>query len=112
MKADIIAEAVKGRRTRKVEPKAAAAAAEPAGDESPGKARNALMKALEGRFRDDEQSAFEFVQRLFPDACEGTSINYAKIPAAVCDHIIGQVSAASTAAKSADGHAGIGAKES
>ena len=93
VKAYIIAEAGKGRRTRKVEPKAEAAAPEPTGDQHAGKARSDLKKALEQWFKGDEQAAFEYVQGKFAAACEGTSINYSTIPEAMCEALIEQLPA-------------------
>ncbi len=127
VKAYIIAEAGKGRRTKRVEAKVPppplaepfagedmgepspqpAASPPPRGGEGAGKARNELTKALEARFGEDEQAAFEFVQKLFPDACAGTAINYARVPAADCQAMITELEKPREPKQE---HAGIGAE--
>ncbi len=57
-------------------------------EQSPGKARSELKKALTKRFGDDEQSTFEFVQATCPDACEGTTVDYSKVSADACERMI------------------------
>ena len=63
------------------------------GDQDSAKARYELKKAVEERFKGDEQAAFEYVQEKFPAGCEGTNINYLNIPEAMCAELIEQLPA-------------------
>jgi hypothetical protein len=71
----------------------AAAQPETNGGPHAAKARYDLTKALDARFKGDEQAVFEYVQGKFPEACEGTNVNYSKIPEAICAELIEQLPA-------------------
>jgi hypothetical protein len=76
---------VGGASSRPARRPAAAKAAEAGGAANgDGKARHELRAALDSQFHDDEQAAWAFVNKEYPDATDETHILWDKIPVAEC----------------------------
>ena len=78
------------RRSPPTPPESGAVVDEPVrqADDSVGKLRGDLRKALDAKFRGDGQAIFSFVEIEYREAIEGTRVLYQKIPAEECDRMI------------------------
>jgi hypothetical protein len=62
--------------------------AKPKGDQSAGKARADLRKALTVKFGNDEKAEFDYMQQVEPGCISGTIIDYSVITPDRCKEII------------------------